>query len=74
MGPDQRAKPATAPNRDSGGGGPFQRYTFDLTAFPNATCNDGSPGVAMFRPYVGEENRDRWLIVLEGGGECSNGQ
>lgn len=60
-------RPATGP-----GSGAFQRY--DLTAFPLAACNDGSPAVLYFRPYAGDTNRDKWLIVLNGGGGCDTGE
>jgi hypothetical protein len=52
----------------------LQRHAVDLGRFPHAICNDGSGAVFFFRPYVGEENRDRWLINLNGGGGCANGQ
>ncbi len=55
-----------------GTGGQLQRY--DLTAFPAASCNDGSPAVLYFRPYAGEANKDRWIILLNGGGGCGTGQ
>lgn len=44
----------------------------DTDVFPNAVCNDGSPGRFYFRPYTGEPNRNRWLIVLMGGGFCAD--
>ena len=52
----------------------LQRHFLDLERFPDALCNDGSNAVFFFRPYVGEENKDRWLINLNGGGGCGSGQ
>ncbi len=49
----------------------LQRYDLDLTRFPLAVCNDGTPAVMYFRPYSGAANRNRWLIQLQGGGLCS---
>ena len=62
--PVRAAKPA--------GGGDLQRY--DLTAFPQASCNDGSPAVLYFRPYEGAANRNKWIIALNGGGGCGTAQ
>jgi hypothetical protein len=46
----------------------------DLTEFPRASCNDGSPAVMYFRPYEGEANRNKWIIVMNGGGSCDQAQ
>src|ERR1043165_7504115 len=53
-------------------GNDLQRQNVDLTRFPKALCNDGSPGTFFFRPYDGEQNRNRWVIYLIGGGSCTN--
>lgn len=39
--------------------------------YPLAVCNDGTPGAYVFRPGVGRGAK-RWIIYLEGGGNCSN--
>lgn len=52
----------------------LQRQDIDTKVFPNAVCNDGSPAVLYFRPYDGEANRDKWVIALAGGGDCSDPQ
>jgi hypothetical protein len=49
----------------------LQRHTIDLAQFPEARCNDGTPAVLYYRPYEGAENRDRWVIQLQGGGSCT---
>jgi len=52
----------------------LQRQDIDTKLFPNAVCNDGSPAVLYFRPYEGEANRDKWIVALAGGGDCSDPQ
>eukprot|EP01104_Vermistella_antarctica_P010940 TRINITY_DN2976_c0_g1_i1.p1 TRINITY_DN2976_c0_g1~~TRINITY_DN2976_c0_g1_i1.p1 ORF type:complete len:479 (+),score=57.30 TRINITY_DN2976_c0_g1_i1:199-1437(+) len=39
----------------------------DTTTFPDAVCNDGSPGAFYFRPG---SNSSRWIIHLQGGFWC----
>lgn len=63
----------SAPPTGPGTGGVLQRFPLDLTSFPDAICNDGSNAVFYFRPYVGEANKNKWLINLNGGGGCGNG-
>ena len=46
---------------------PLIRHDLDLEQFPEARCNDGTAAVFYFRPYEGEENRDRWVVQLQGG-------
>lgn len=48
----------------------LQRHDLDVDAYPDALCSDGSPAFLYFRPYRGDENRDRWIIHLGGGGAC----
>ena len=67
---DCGAAPASGP----GNSNELQRHQMDTAVFPDALCNDGSVAVFYYRPYVGEENKDRWLINLNGGGGCSSGQ
>jgi hypothetical protein len=49
-------------------------HTVDTSpaGFPEALCNDGSPAVFYFRPHEGADNADRWLIMLMGGGFCTD--
>lgn len=58
------------------GNGPAEglmRFELDSSKFPDALCNDGSVAVFHFRPYVGEANRNKWLLNLHGGGSCGSG-
>jgi hypothetical protein len=50
----------------------LERHTVDVSAFPDALCNDGSTAVFYFRPHQGDENRDKWVIQLKGGGGCGS--
>ena len=54
-------------------GDELQRHNVDLEAYPDALCNDGTGAVFYFRPHEGEENTDRWVIQLQGGGGCRSG-
>lgn len=44
--------------------------TVDVAAHPSAICNDGSPAVYMIRR---NPSTTRWLVWLEGGGNCNDG-
>ena len=57
-----------------GAGSDMQRFTIDSKRFPEAVCNDGSPAVFYAGRYTKEEDRNKWVIMLQGGGSCSNGQ
>ena len=57
-----------------GAGIDLTRYTIDTSKFPNAVCNDGTPGVFYYAPATREEDRNKWLIFLQGGGSCRDGQ
>jgi hypothetical protein len=48
----------------------LQRVNLDLTAFPDARCNDGSGAAFFFRPSASQAGRARWVIQLQGGGGC----
>jgi hypothetical protein len=48
----------------------LQRVDIDLTAFPDARCNDGSGATFFFRPSATLAGRARWVIQLQGGGGC----
>jgi hypothetical protein len=50
----------------------LQRVDLDLTAFPNARCNDGTAGTFYFRPAATAQGATRWVIQLQGGGSCGN--
>ncbi|HWW61182.1 MAG TPA: pectin acetylesterase-family hydrolase, partial [Thermoanaerobaculia bacterium] len=50
------------------------KFTVDTTRFPEAICNDGTPAVFYFAPSTRAEDRNRWLIFLQGGGSCTSGQ
>ncbi|HKR64194.1 MAG TPA: pectin acetylesterase-family hydrolase [Thermoanaerobaculia bacterium] len=57
-----------------GAGIDLARYTIDTSKFPNAVCNDGTPGVFYYAPATREEDRNKWFIFLQGGGGCRDGQ
>src|SRR5690606_25252910 len=54
------------------GGTALQRVDLDPAIFPDAVCNDGTPGFFYFRPAGSEAARNRWVIQLQGGGSCAN--
>lgn len=56
------------------GGVDLTRVTIDTAIFPNAVCNDATPAVFYVAPYTREDDRDKWVIFLQGGGSCRNGQ
>ena len=43
-----------------------------LKAYPDAVCMDGSPGGYYHQPATAAADRDKWVIHLEGGGECND--
>jgi hypothetical protein len=49
---------------------PLVAHFFDPAVFPDALCNDGTPGTVYFRPAQDPVMRDRWVIELMGGGGC----
>jgi hypothetical protein len=53
-------------------GNDLQRVDLDLAAFPNARCNDGTPGTFYFRPAASAAGSRRWVIQLQGGGNCNS--
>lgn len=57
-----------------GAGVDLTRYTIDTSKFPNAVCNDGTPGVFYYAPASREDDRNKWFIFLQGGGGCNDGQ
>lgn len=52
----------------------LQRHDLDLTAFPDALCNDGTGAVIYYRPFEGAANQNRWVVQLVGGGSCGTAQ
>jgi pectinacetylesterase len=57
-----------------GAGTDLTRYTVDISKFPNAICNDGTPAVFYYAPATRVEDQSKWLIFLQGGGGCNDGQ
>lgn len=57
-----------------GAGTDLTRYFVDTTRFPNAVCNDGTPAVFYYGPASRAEDRNKWIIFLQGGGSCNSGQ
>jgi hypothetical protein len=57
-----------------GAGIDLARFTVDTAKFPNAICNDGTPGVFYYAPATKDEDRNKWFIFLQGGGSCRDGQ
>jgi hypothetical protein len=57
-----------------GGGTDLQRVTVDTKRFPEAICNDGTPAVFYIARYTTEADRNKWVIFLQGGGSCNDGQ
>jgi len=57
-----------------GAGSDLTRYTIATSKFPDAICNDGTPGVFYYAPATREEDRNKWFLFLQGGGACRDGQ
>lgn len=57
-----------------GAGTDMTRYTIDTRRHPEALCNDGSPAVFYVAPHSTPEDAGKWIIFLQGGGGCGNGQ
>ena len=49
----------------------LRRVTVPVADFPNAVCNDGSPGVFYVRPGSGADVT-KWIVHVQGGGSCSS--
>jgi len=64
-----------APNPGAAGlvnpGTVLSRVDVDLARYPDAVCNDGTPGVFYVRRGTGA-GLNRWIVFLEGGGSCSS--
>lgn len=50
------------------------RIDLDLSNFPKAVCNDGTPAVMFVRRYKKKQDKNKWIIFLLGGGNCGNGE
>lgn len=57
-----------------GAGVDLTGYKIDTATFPNGVCNDGTPGVFYYAPATRVEDRNKWIIFLQGGGSCNSGQ
>jgi len=57
-----------------GTGTDLTRYAIDLTRFPEAVCNDGTGSVFYYGSSTKPEDRNKWVIFLQGGGSCIDGQ
>lgn len=55
-------------------GSDMTRYRVDTARFPEALCNDGTPAVFYFAPATRTEDRGKWILFLQGGGGCRDGQ
>jgi Pectinacetylesterase len=57
-----------------GTGTELTRVTVDTVTFPEAVCNDGTPAVFYYGAATKPEDRNKWIIFLQGGGACFDGQ
>lgn len=55
-----------------GAGTDLQRFTVDVARYPEAICNDGSPAVFYYTRSTKDEDKNKWFIYLQGGGECTS--
>lgn len=56
------------------GGADLMRLEVPGTRYPQAHCADGSPAVYYVRRAASAEHLHRWVLYLQGGGSCANGQ
>jgi hypothetical protein len=63
----------TASNAGNPGAAPGVDLVRHTIGSPLATCNDGTPALAYVQAGVGAA-ANNWIIFLEGGGSCGNGQ
>src|SRR5688572_12813266 len=52
----------------------LKRVTIDRGQYPDAVCNDATPGAFYVGRYTRDEDRNKWVIFLQGGGGCGSGQ
>lgn len=57
-----------------GTGTDLTRYTVNVARYPEAVCNDGTPAVFYYGAATRTQDRDNWIIFLQGGGACTSGQ
>lgn len=50
------------------------RTDMNLSTYPNAVCNDGTPATMFVRRYSKKKDKNKWIIFLIGGGHCTSGQ
>lgn len=50
---------------------PAPLYLLSLDKYPYARCMDGTPGGYYFSPASSRSDADKWVIHLQGGGECT---
>jgi hypothetical protein len=48
---------------------PAQLVFLDPATYPQAVCNDGTPGAYVIRPGAGTA-ASRWVLLLQGGDDC----
>ena len=53
------------------GGKDLYKVTVDISARPEAVCNDGTPPVMFIRASTGGAEANKWLFHIQGGGGCS---
>ena len=57
-----------------GAGTDLTRYAVDTASFPEAVCNDGTAAIFYYAPASKPEDGNKWVIFLQGGGSCRDGQ
>lgn len=57
-----------------GAGDDLTKHVVDVSRFPEALCNDGTPAIFYYAPASRVEDRNKWLIFLQGGGSCFDAQ
>lgn len=57
-----------------GAGTDLTRHVIDTTRFPEAVCNDGTPAIFYYGAATRPEDENKWIIFLQGGGSCVDGQ
>lgn len=54
-------------------GNGLSRVNVPIERYPEAMCADGSEAVVYVRAASRVENRDDWIVYLQGGGSCESG-
>lgn len=55
-------------------GSDLMRVDIDLARYPDALCADATPAVFYVRSARAAQHREDWVVYLQGGGSCDNGQ